>query len=96
MEQSLDQITKPLANGIKQYHTTIVFVVLAILVGLAVFQLSMIVGLSGQEGVDGYAPVSKANANFDQKTIDRIDGLRTATQAEEQLKFPTRQSPFVE
>lgn len=96
MQQSLDQAIKPLVNLIKQYHTTIVFVVLAILVGLAVFRLSLIVNLTTERGVDGYTPVSKANASFDQKTIDRIDNLRTPSEAENQLKFPTRANPFVE
>ncbi len=96
MQQSLDPIIKPVVSIFKLYHTTIVLVVLATLVGLAIFQLSLIVGLSGEKGVDGYTPVSKANASFDQKTIDRIDNLRTPSESEGQLKFPARPNPFVE
>lgn len=96
MQQSLDQAVKPIVNAVKQYHTTIVFVILALLVGLAVFRLSLIVTLSGEKGVDGYTPISKANASFDQKTIDRIDNLRTTSETESQLKFPSRANPFVE
>ena len=96
MQQSLDQAVKPIVGAIKQYHTTIVFVILAVLVGLAVFRLSLIVSLSTEKGVDGYTPISKANASFDQKTIDRIDNLRTPSESENQLTFPTRANPFVE
>lgn len=96
MQKSLDQSLKPLIKAFKQYHSTIVFVILAALVGIAVFGLSMTVSLSSQTGVDGYVPVSKANASFDQKTIDRIDDLRTPTESDADLKFPSRQSPFVE
>lgn len=96
MQQSLDQALKPLVVALKQYGTTIIFVLLAVLVGAAIFRLSMIVSLSSQAGIDGYTPVSKANAIFDQKTINRVDNLRTPSESEADLKFPSRQSPFVE
>jgi len=96
MQRSLDQAIKPIINVVKQYHTTIVVVLLATLVGFAVFRLSLIVSLSTERGVDGYTPIAKANASFDQKTIDRIDNLRTPSESESQLKFPARTNPFVE
>lgn len=96
MKQSLDQFTKPLATVIKQYHTTIMLVLLAILVGLAIFRLSMIVSLSSEKGVDGYTPISKTTVSFDQKTINRIENLHTTTESGTPLQFPARPNPFVE
>lgn len=94
--ESLSQITQPLVKVFKQYHTTIITVVLATLIGLAVFALSQVVTLSATKSVDGYSPVSKANGNFDQKTIDRIDSLKPSSDDTGTLTFPTRVSPFAE
>ena len=96
MDQSLQQITKPLSRLLQEYHLTIVVVVVAIVVGAAIFQLYQIVVISTSTGVDGYAPTSKANAQFDQSTIDAITELKSVSESDQPLKFPTRPSPFVE
>ncbi len=96
MEDSLAQFSQPILKVLKQYHTTIVIVVVAVLVALSIFRLSQILTLSTEKNVDGYTSVSKADANFDQKTIDRIDNLKTSTDDGSTLIFPARQSPFVE
>ena len=96
MQQSISQFTKPLTRGLERHHSTIAIVIVTLLLCLAVFRLFTIVQLSGEKGVDGYAPVSKTNGNFDQKTIDRIDNLRTSTEKDDPLVYPARKSPFVE
>lgn len=96
MDKSLQQLTKPTVTTFKQHHATIAIVILAIIVGLAVFSLYQVVMISSQAGVDGYVPTAKANGNFDKKTIERIEGLKTASEGSDQLQFPARVSPFVE
>lgn len=96
MDQSLKQFIHPLAKSIKLYHTTIVTVIVAVLIALAIFRLYQIVLISSEKGVEGYMPTPQANATFDQKTIDRIDNLKTANESDSALKFPRRASPFVE
>lgn len=96
MDKSLSEALKPILTGLKQYHATIAIVVLSIVVALAIFRLYQVVTISGETGVDGYVPTAKANGNFDKKTIERIEGLRTSNEGVDQLQFPTRTSPFVE
>lgn len=96
MDKSLQQITKPGIVALKQHHATIIIVILAVALSLAIFSLYQVVMISNQTGVDGYTPTAKANGNFDKKTIERIEGLKTASEGSDQLQFPTRTSPFVE
>ena len=96
MDQSLTELLRPLTRVVKQYHTTIMTIVIAILIGLAVFRLTQIFTISTEKGVEGYQPVSKADGNFDQKTIDRIDDLKSSTDKKTSLDFPRRSSPFSE
>lgn len=96
MDQSLKQLVAPVAKLFKQYHTTIITVIVALLLSLAIFRLYQIVIISAEKGVEGYSPTSKANGTFDQKTIDKIDNLKTPDQNGAPLKLPARQSPFVE
>lgn len=96
MDQNLKNLTAPIGKVTKQYHTTIAIVVVSLLIALSVFRLYQVVMISSEKGVDGYAPTPKASSTFDQKTIDRVDNLRMATENETPLEFPARQSPFVE
>jgi hypothetical protein len=96
MQQSVSQLAKPLTRMVERYHLTIVIVVVALLLCVVVFRLFTIVQLSNEKGVDGYAPVSKTNGTFDQKTIDRVDNLKTTADQNTSLQFPARKSPFVE
>lgn len=96
MDQSLQQFFSPLAKAFRQYHTTIVIVVLSVVVGLAVFSLYQVIIVSTQVGVEGYQPTVRTSDSFDQPTIDRVENLRTSNETETPLQFPTRQSPFVE
>ncbi len=96
MQQSISQLTKPITRSFERHHSTIAIVIVSLLLCLAIFRLFTITLISNEKGVDGYAPVSKINGNFDQKTIDRIDNLRTSGDSNDPLKFPARKSPFVE
>lgn len=96
MDQNLSHFFSPIANAFRQYHTTIVIVIVAVVASLAVFRLYLVVDMSTKEGVEGYQPTARASDKFDQPTIDRIENLRTSNEAEAPLQFPTRQSPFVE
>lgn len=96
MDQSLKQFFIPASNILKQYHTTIAIVVIALVMILAIFRLYQVVSISTETGVEGYMPTPKANASFDEKTIDRIDGLKSSAEDRPPLQFPARQSPFVE
>jgi hypothetical protein len=96
MDQSLNRFFTPLVSGIKQYHTTILTIVIAIVIGVAVVRLYQVVIVSTDKGVEGYAPTQKADATFDQKTIDRVKNLKTASDTSDNLTFPKRPSPFVE
>lgn len=96
MDQSLKQFFTPLSSLLKQYHTTIAIVLIALVLISAIFRLYQVVSISTETGVEGYMPTPKANANFDQKTIDRIKDLKAANETESALQFPARQSPFVE
>lgn len=96
MDKSIQQLTKPALTAFKLHHATIAIVILAIAAGVAVFNLYQVVMISSQTGVDGYVPTAKANGSFDKKTIERIEGLKTANEGSSQLQFPTRVSPFVE
>lgn len=96
MQLSISQFTKPITRTLERHHLTIVIVIVALLLCAVVFRLFFITQLSTQKGVDGYSSVSKTNDNFDQKTIDRIDSLRTSADQNTSLKFPARKSPFVE
>ena len=96
MQESFSQFNTGVVTVLRQYHVTIFSVIIAILLCIAVVRLTNIVQLSTTEGVDGYAPVAKANGNFDQKTIDRVDSLRTTDEGTSALQFPARKSPFTE
>lgn len=96
MEQTLKNTIAPLVHAVKQYHATIVTVIIAVLISIAVFRLYQIVTISFETGVNGYAPTPKASSNFDQKTIERIDDLKSINDSNSALVFPNRPSPFVE
>lgn len=96
MDQSLSQFFSPVAKAFRQYHTTIVIVVVAIVASLAIFRLYLVVAMSTETGVEGYQPTARASGSFDQPTIDRIENLRTSNETETPLQFPARKSPFVE
>lgn len=96
MQQSFSQFTKSFTSALERHHSTIAIVIVSLLLCLAIFRLFVVTQISNQKGVDGYAPVSKINGNFDQKTIDRIDNLRTSEDKNDPLSFPARKSPFVE
>lgn len=96
MDPSIKKIIQPFSNFIRKYHVTIVIAFIAILVASAIFRYYTIVITSTTNGVEGYSSEAKANDNFDQKTIERINSLKTTTDASEPLEFPSRPSPFVE
>lgn len=96
MDQSLKQLVDPLVKTLKQYHTTIITVAIALLIGVAIIRLYQIVVVSTEKNVEGYRATPKANDNFNKKTIDRVNSLRTITDSDAPLDFPNRPSPFVE
>jgi uncharacterized membrane protein len=96
MNQSLTEFKRPITRIFKMYHTTIMTIIIALLIGAGIFRLSIVFTLSTEKGVEGYTPVSKANGNFDQKTINRIDDLKSSTDSTTALEFPSRPSPFTE
>ena len=96
MDQSVSQLFNPIIRGIKQYHTSVATVIIAIVVAAAVIRLYQLVALSSIKGVEGYAPTQKVDASFDQKTIDRVNSLKTVDDTNDTLAFPKRPSPFVE
>lgn len=96
MDQSLNQFFNPIVRSIKRYHMSIATVAIAVVIAVGIIRLYQLVALSTERGVEGYAPTQKADASFDQATIDRINNLKTADDTNDSLTFPKRPSPFAE
>lgn len=93
MELSPTNLKRFIVNALHRYHV-IIFVVF-VLGGLviAVFMLNNIIVQSGNIG--DYAP--KAIHQFDEKTMERIEQLKTRDDPESKLDLSNgRANPFVE
>ena len=93
MELSIN--TKAITAFLHRYHVVLFAVV--ILGGLVVMVLSLNnIIVSSSEASADYTPAG-TNFSFDEKTIQRIDSLRSRDQAAEQLNLSAgRSNPFVE
>jgi hypothetical protein len=95
MDISLGLIKNSLSNFIRRFHVTI-FVILVIggLV-VVVLLLNNVIIRSSEQG--DYVPPSSAPSSFDETTIDKIEQLKSRTDASTPLDLSKgRINPFVE
>ncbi|MFZ1360605.1 MAG: hypothetical protein WAS27_01050 [Candidatus Saccharimonadales bacterium] len=90
---SLSSIGKPFAHFLANYHATIFFTVIGLLLAGAIFSLSM----SVQNSEAPAQTTETISASFDQETAAKIKQLRSSSESSRDLVFPApRNSPFVE
>lgn len=94
MNISLASLRKGLAHIIGRFHVTIfVVTVLGGLAGIILLLHNVILTSSDSSG---YTPTG-VSSEFDQATIDRIEQLKSSTEADGQLDLSRgRTNPFVE
>jgi hypothetical protein len=96
MNISLATITAPFTKIIARYHLTLYIVLIAGLLGTAVFMLYQILVTPASMNDEATAS-AKINGTFNKKTVERIEVLKESSEQPAAVQFPSpRQNPFIE